>query len=647
MCGIAGMLTGSNKNLNSRQIVENMADVLLHRGPDGGAVWGEEGIFLAHRRLAILDLSKAGNQPMHSTSGRYVLTFNGEIYNHLELREDLESITWRGFSDTETLLAAFEKWGIETTLKRLVGMFAFAVWDRVEKHLILARDRLGEKPLYYGWVDNSFVFASELKAFRKIPGWNGKIDRSALASYLTYSYVPAPQTIFVGINKLVQGTFIVIPCDTCLQRNLEAKTYWSLAQNTPQIALEMSDSEFLDQVETLLKKAVARQMLSDVPVGAFLSGGIDSSTIVSLMQAQSPQSVKTFSIGFHADGFDEAKQAKQVALHLGTEHTELYVTPEDALATITKLPSIYDEPFGDSSGIPTYLVAKLAQEKVTVALSGDGGDELFGGYNRYLLGEKLWESISPFPVALRRSVGRALTSISPAVFDMLSYPVREFLPGYLQVNSVGDKIHKMLRIIGSQTAGDLYKGLTSQYQEDDEIVLNSKAKFSWADNEVSLVKRGGFVERMMMQDLLAYLPDDILTKVDRAAMSVSLETRVPFLDHELVEFALQIPKSAKIRNGQGKWLLRQILYKHVPKEIVERPKQGFSLPLDDWLRGPLREWAEGLLEEKVLREQGFLDVSIVRQKWKEHLSGRRNWQYLLWNVLMWQAWLAEANNRYE
>ena len=646
MCGIAGMLAGSDENSNSRQIVKNMADVLVHRGPDGGAVWGEGGVFLAHRRLSILDLSKAGNQPMHSASGRYVITFNGEIYNHLELRKDLGSISWRGSSDTETLLTAIETWGIELTLKKSVGMFAFAVWDRHKKQLTIARDRLGEKPLYYGWVDNAFVFASELKAFRNVPGWNGKIDRSALVSYLTYSYVPAPQTIFVGIKKLVQGTFIVIPSDKSPQRNIMAETYWSLAQNTPQIAVEMSDFEFLDQVENLLKKAVARQMLSDVPIGAFLSGGIDSSTIVSLMQSQSSKRVKTFSIGFNADGFDEAKQAKQVALHLGTEHTELYVTPEDALDTIPKLPSIYDEPFGDSSGIPTFLVAKLAQEKVTVALSGDGGDELFGGYNRYLLGEKLWEAISPFPVALRRGVGRALTSISPRIFDMLSYPLRGLLPGYLRVNSVGDKIHKMSRIIGSQTADDLYEGLISQYQEDNEIVLNSKAKFSWADNQVSLVKPGDFVERMMMQDLLAYLPDDILTKVDRAAMSVSLETRVPFLDHELVEFALRIPKSAKIRNGQGKWLLRQILYKHVPKEIVERPKQGFSLPLDDWLRGPLREWAEGLLEEKVLREQGFLDVSIVRHMWQEHLSERRNWQYLLWNVLMWQAWLADANNRY-
>lgn len=647
MCGIAGMLTASGENLNSRQIVENMADLLLHRGPDGGAVWGEEGVFLSHRRLSILDLSKAGNQPMHSASGRYVITFNGEIYNHLELRKDLGSRSWRGSSDTETLLVAIETWGIEWALKRSVGMFAFAVWDRHEKQLTIARDRLGEKPLYYGWVDNAFVFASELKAFRNVPGWNGKIDRSALASYLNYSYVPAPHTIFVGIKKLVQGTFLVIPRDKSLQQNLIAETYWSLAQNTPQKAAEMSDFEFLDQVENLLEKAVARQMLSDVPIGAFLSGGIDSSTIVSLMQSQFAKRVKTFSIGFHADGFDEAKQAKRVAQHLGTDHTELYVTPEGALATIPKLPSIYDEPFGDPSGIPTYLVAKLAQEKVTVALSGDGGDELFGGYNRYLLGEKLWEAISPFPVALRRSVGRALTSISPRTFDMLSYPVRGLLPGYLRVNSVGDKIHKMSRSLGSQTADDLYKRLTSQYQEDNEIVFNSKAKFSWADNEVSLFKSGGFVERMMMQDLLAYLPDDILTKVDRAAMSVSLETRAPFLSHELVEFALQIPKSTKIRNGQGKWLLRQILYKHVPKEVIERPKQGFSLPLDAWLRGSLREWAEELLEEKVLREQGFLDVSIVRQKWKEHLSGRRNWQNFLWNVLMWQAWLAEPNNRYE
>ena len=650
MCGIAGIFARHcDHALDVEAISRKMVNTIGYRGPDAEGVWVDRScrFAMAHRRLSILELSAAGSQPMLSESGRYVIVFNGEIYNHLELRSQLNCANWRGSSDTETLLVAVEKWGVPKTLDRLVGMFAFAIWDQNKKELSIARDRLGEKPLYYGWVGNEFVFASELKALYQLPNWRGSIDRNALSNFLQLSYIPAPQSIFQGIKKLIQGTFIVVTSKSKSHQELIPRTYWSAVGTVKKMPNKMSDLEVVEELEHLLKKSVTRQLLSDVPVGAFLSGGIDSSSIVSLMQAQTNTPVKTFSIGFSERDYNEAKYAKRVASHLNTEHTELYLDANDVLSVIPKLPTIYDEPFGDSSSVPTYLVAKLAREHVKVVLSGDGGDELFGGYNRYFLGEKLWKNISLIPTGFRESFGRALTSVSPKTWDSLISPTSRFLPSHLRFGVIGDKIHKLARLMDARTADEFYLKLISQHNRESSLVIGSADTRCWADNQMEFFESKDFVERMMFHDLLAYLPDDILTKVDRAAMSVSLETRVPFLDHELVEFALEIGRSKKIRSGRGKWLLKQVLYKYVPKSFFERPKQGFSFPLDCWLRGPLREWAETLLDEKLLRDQNFLNISLVREKWSEHLSGKRNWQHWIWNVLMWQAWLAEPSNKYE
>jgi asparagine synthase (glutamine-hydrolysing) len=648
MCGIFGFVSDGGPYLSRNQLL-NTTNRLSSRGPDDVGAWlsDNKDVGFGHRRLAILDITPAGSQPMQSSSGRFVITFNGEIYNHLELRKYLEPYEWRSLSDTETLLVAIEKWGVEATLKSLVGMFGFGVWDNASQELTLARDRMGEKPVYYGCLDNTFLFASELKAFTTLPNWKGRINRSALSSFMRYSYVPCPVSIFEGIFKLNPGTFLVVPKNRKSLKLSKPKQYFSIIQTATRPRIQISAIEVVDQTETRLKNAISRQMLSDVPLGAFLSGGIDSSIIVSLMQAQMSKGVKTFTIGFHGKDYNEANFAKNIAAYLGAEHTELYLSPKDVLDSIPILPRIYDEPFGDPSCIPTFLVSKLAKDNVTVVLSGDGGDELFGGYNRYLNSKDIWMVIGALPVSLRRHFIKMLISISPERMDSFLQPFRKLLPEYLQVNSAGDKIHKILEILDSQTNDEFYKRLISHCKADEKIVLAEDIEPGWADEQFLSFKSEDFVERMMIQDLLAYLPDDILTKVDRASMSVGLEARAPFLDHELVEFALQIPKSEKIKNGQGKWPLRQILKRHLPEMLVDRPKQGFTIPLANWLREPLRDWAEELLQENVLREQGFLNVPLVRKKWSEHLSGRRNWQYLLWNILMWQAWLAEPHNKYE
>lgn len=621
-----------------------MADAIRHRGPDSDGFWNDRaaGINLAHRRLAIVDLSPAGSQPMASVSGRYALVFNGEIYNHVRLREQLESegkvtAAWRGHSDTETLLAGIESWGLETTLQRSIGMFAIALWDKSTRELTLVRDRLGEKPLYYGWQGTgshaAFLFGSELSSLRRHPAFGADISRDALALFMRHNCIGGQHTIYSGINKLLPGHVLTVSLSS---PEPVLRPWWSatnVACNGVANPFAGTPEQAVSALEGLLSDAVAQQMVADVPLGAFLSGGIDSSTIVSLMQAQSKRPVRTFSIGFHEAAYNEAVYAKAVAKHLGTDHTELYVTPEQALAVIPKLPSLYSEPFADSSQIPTYLVSQLAREHVTVSLSGDAGDELFCGYTRYQMTAALWSKISRLPPSWRKFVAGLITSVPVAGWDKLG----KVLP----FSRVGEKFHKGAAILGSKSVAELHLGLASHWRNPTDLVLQSKEPATVLSGAVPDLPGLADAERMMVLDILSYLPDDILAKVDRAAMSVSLETRVPFLDHRVVEFAWSLPLDYKLRNGVTKWPVRQVLYKHVPKELIERPKMGFGVPIDTWLRGPLKDWAEDLLDEGRLRREGYFNPAPIRLKWAEHQSGKRNWQHQLWNVLMFQAWLAE------
>ena len=643
MCGLAGILLieGSRDIKGPIQVVESMAAAIIHRGPDAAGSWSDlnAGVAFAHKRLSILDTSAAGNQPMHSSSGRYVIVFNGEIYNHKELRIRLLNNTWRGQSDTETLLAAIEAWGLEKTLCALTGMFAFALWDRNDRRLTLARDRIGEKPLYYGWSGKAFLFGSELKALCTFPGWLADIDRDALASYMRYGYVPLPYSIYRNVRKLIPGAYLTLSAASSAGSWPNICTYWSARDVAAKKELtDLSDMDAVEKLDSLLSESVSRQMLSDVPLGAFLSGGVDSSTIVALMQKQSSRPVKTFTIGFSEDDYDEARHAKAVACHLGTDHTELYLTSADARNVIPNLTNIYDEPFGDSSGIPTHLVACLARQQVTVSLSGDGGDELFGGYNRYVWGRSIWDRAGGISPLLRRAMGRALLAISPETWDRFG----RALPRRFRQPTFGDRVHKLAEVIGAENSDELYLSLVSQQRERESLVVGAKELQMWADSETAGLGQRDFTERMMFHDLVGYLTDDILVKVDRAAMATSLETRVPMLDHRLVEFASQLPLHMKIRHGQGKWLVRQVLQRYVPKQLFDRPKQGFGIPIDAWLRGPLRDWAEIQLDETRLKHEGYLKPKIVRIKWEEHLTGRRNWGHWLWNVLMFQSW-HEAN----
>ncbi len=647
MCGLTGFLGGMPPFGAGSEagVLARMRDAIAHRGPDDAGIWHheEQRIGLAHRRLSIVDLSPAGHQPMRSGSGRYVIVFNGEIYNYPALRVMLESAsrapTWRGHSDTETLLAGFDAWGIENTIIRTVGMFAFAVWDRQEHVLTLARDRIGEKPLYYGWQgcgDKAvFLFGSELKSLRAHPTFDAAVDRAALSMQMRHNYIPAPRSIYDGIAKLPAGCMLTV---SLARREPKVHAYWScmqVAQAGAAQPFEGCDEQAVDTLEVLLKDAVRDQMMADVPLGAFLSGGIDSSTVVSLMQAQSSRPVKTFSIGFHEKGYDEAQYAKAVARHLGTEHTELYVTASQAMAVIPRLPEIYDEPFSDPSQIPTFLVSQLARRHVAVSLSGDAGDELFCGYERYRMTESLWRKMAAGPLSLRRLAARGLTGISPQAWDRLAQAMRHVLPRALRFSNFGDKIHKGAGVLEAASVDALYQRLVSHWHDPASLVIGGSS-----EPGMHAEKAAGLdpIARMMLLDMLTYLPDDILVKVDRAAMNVSLETRVPFLDHRVVEFAWRLPQSFKLRDGQSKWILRQVLYRHVPRELIERPKMGFGVPIGEWLRGPLRDWAEALLDESRLRSEGYFRPAPIRRKWREHLSGQRNWAYYLWDVLMFQTW---------
>jgi asparagine synthase (glutamine-hydrolysing) len=654
MCGIVGMLTSNSGNSDKvLTMLKAMTRSIKHRGPDAEGLWTEGALAFGHRRLSIQDLSHAGAQPMHSENGRHVIIFNGEIYNHLDMRQELEADNaapaWRGHSDTETLLAGITYWGLDETLQRTKGMFALALWDRSEKRLSLTRDRMGEKPLYWGWAGQDLVFGSELKALRQHPDCPKGVCRDAFAQYLTYSYVPAPRSIHPGVYKLEPGCILEVdgspkpaPPKQPLRPGesygtIAIRRYWSLNETLEEAQKSQlrTDIEALKKVETTLSNSIKRQMISDVPLGAFLSGGIDSSLIVSLMQKQSSASIKTFTVGFENAAFNEAPHAASVAKHLGTEHTEINVTERDVRDVIPCLPDLYDEPFADASQIPTHLVCSAARIHVTVALSGDAGDELFGGYNRYFLGPKMWNRIETIPKPVRAGLGHMISATPSTVWDWLGTKAN----GKLAVSHSGDKVQKMACALRDVDNIDgLYHSLISSWQGATLVKGSADTNSLVLDDRLPKCLLSDPAGRMMFQDMRSYLPDDILCKVDRAAMGVSLETRVPFLDPDVITASARLPTHMKIRNGQGKWPLRQILYRHVPRELLERPKTGFSIPIGDWLRGPLRSWADDLLSPEALGVDDLMDPAPIIAAWKDHLSGRRDYTQKLWSILMFQAW---------
>ena len=622
MCGWAGFWKDSRPRDELEACARRMADTLIHRGPDDGGVWAdaESGIALGFRRLAIIDLSPQGHQPMQSQSGRYVIVFNGEVYNFADLRRELEPLghRFRGHSDTEVMLAAIEQWGLKAAVARFAGMFAFALWDRAERTLSLVRDRLGVKPLYYGWAGKTLLCGSELKALRAHPDFRAEVDRGALALMMRHSYVPAPHSIYQGIFKLPPASILTLASPT---DRPEPVAYWSAREAALQGStnlLDGSENEIVEQLDVLLRDAVRLRMVADVPLGAFLSGGIDSSLVVALMQAQSERAVKTFTIGFEDAAHNEADYARAVARHLGTEHTDLYVTPREAQAVIPNLAQIYDEPFSDSSQIPTFLVAEMTRKSVTVSLSGDGGDELFGGYSRYNVVPALWSKTRRVPPVLRRGLGN------------------------FGRNGTAGRLGQLAQVASAPDSQSLYRYFMSHWKSPAEIVIGAREPATYLSDPQHWIA-GDFRHRMMYADTMSYLPDDILAKVDRASMAVSLEAREPLLDHRLLEFAWRIPPAMKVRNGNGKWILRQVLGRYIPQEMIDRPKMGFGVPVGAWLRDPLRDWAEALLDERRLKNEGFFDPLPIRRKWQEHLSGARNWKGYLWDVLMFQAWLEHWN----
>jgi len=641
MCGIAGYWSRTTES--TEQLALAMAARLQHRGPDGAGAWADStaGIALAHRRLAILDLSPAGHQPMVSVDGRLVLTFNGEIYNHHKLRAELEAggwdAGWRGRSDTETLLAALQLWGTAATLTRLNGMFAFAVWDRERRVLALARDRLGEKPLFYGVAGDTFLFGSELKALGAHPEWRGEIDRNVLSLYFRHAYVPEPHCIYRGMAKLAAGHWLEVTADGAG----EPTCYWDFRRVAHQPRRVAPDEELVSELEQRLSTAVGLRMEADVPLGAFLSGGLDSSAVVAMMQAQSSRPVRTFTIGFDVPGYNEAENAKAIAAHLGTDHTEHYLTPLDVLAVVPELPRIWDEPFGDSSQIPMLLLSRMTREHVTVALSGDGGDELFCGYNRYSQGFNLHRRLRGLPPPARRLAGKLLQGLPAHAIDQ----VLRYLPKGLRYPALGDRLNKLGGVLAKAEGADFYRALVSSVQEPDALVQGAREADTLLSHPESWPRLDDFRETMMALDTLTYLPGDILTKVDRATMAVGLEGRTPFLDHELVEFAWSLPLSVKLNGGLTKWVLRQVLSRHVPNELTDRPKMGFGIPIEHWLTGPLRTWAEELLDPSRMTQDGILDVRTVQALWAQQIAGRRRWHGQIWTILMFQAWWREQEQR--
>lgn len=636
MCGLVGFIDTKNKVTDKQALLSCMVEQLAHRGPDDQGFWIENEVALGHARLAIQDLSQHGHQPMQSSGRRYQTIYNGEVYNAQEMAKELSEshgFNFHGHSDTEVILAAVEAWGVEAALQRCNGMFAIALWDTQENLLFLARDRMGIKPLYYGWLDGSvFGFSSELKPFSRCGRFAKTINKTALAWQLQYAYVPAPLSIYEGINKLEPGQLKVFQLEGQSLKERSSSYFWTAKQAVSQPVFTDSAESLIDQLDTVLRDSVGKRMLSDVPLGAFLSGGIDSSTVVSLMQAQSVTAVKTFSIGFEVPGYNEAEHAKAVARHLQTDHTELYLTAKDALSVVPKLAQMYDEPFADSSQIPTFLVSELAKSKVTVALSGDGGDELFTGYNRYLWAQKIWQYLAMVPRPLRSVLAKGILSLPPACWAKCF----SVLPGRHKMSLPADKLVKLARLIDAKDKMALYGRLLAQINPGAELVRGVNPHELMTLQTLS--GEHGFVRSMMFNDLIGYMPNDILTKVDRASMAVSLEARVPLLDHNVVEFAAKVPMQYKLREGKSKWLLRQVLYRYVPAELIERPKMGFGVPIDSWLRGELKDWAGDLFANLRAKNSDLINVDFVEQKWQQHVAGKQNWQHFLWNVLMFQSW---------
>lgn len=644
MCGLVGFFEPNNRDYD--KTIRSMAKAISHRGPDADAYWIEQdkGLVFGHRRLSIIDLSECGIQPMHSSSGRYTIIYNGEVYNYKPIKDELEQLgaKFRGHSDTEVMLESFEQWGVTKSLSKFNGMFAFALWDSKEEILHLSRDRLGIKPMYYGWQKKAFLFGSELKAFRKHPEFQGEIDTSSLALFFRHNYIPAPYSIYNGIYKLPAGTLLSIPYKSLHYRDTDQhqpKAFWSLKSTFMDAQpLKLTNEQLLVELKSLLSDSVRLRMIADVPVGAFLSGGIDSSTVVALMQEHTSRA-KTFSIGFLEEGFNEANYAKQVASILGTDHTELYVTPEEAQSVIPRLPEVYDEPFSDSSQIPTYLVSELTRKHVTVSLSGDGGDELFAGYSRYYAAEKIWNSVKFLPSPIRKIVGTLITTLPPSAWDRVFNVGKSFTPSFLSFHYPGEKTHRMAQLIQQTNFPEFYRKLISHWEPESILTKKISEPKTVYNSNLELLSSLSHQKLMSYTDAAQYLPDDLLTKVDRASMAHSLEARVPLLDHRVVEFSATVSQSFKYRENKSKWPLRKILYEYLPRELVDRPKMGFSVPVDQWLRGPLKEWASDLLSENEIKKHNLINFDLVDRKWQEHLSAKRNWMYYLWDVLMFQAWL--------
>ncbi|HAU29567.1 MAG TPA: asparagine synthase (glutamine-hydrolyzing) [Rhodospirillaceae bacterium] len=642
MCGLTGfwsMSPAKRPDGGLAHTAKAMSDRIIWRGPDSDGIWTDEeaGLALAHRRLAIVDLSPAGYQPMASASGRFVICYNGEIYNSTDIRKELagRDIAWRGHSDTETMVEACETFGVAEAVKRFIGMFAFALWDRQERTLWLVRDRLGIKPMHYGLLEDTLFFGSQLRTFTPHPGFSPQQDMDAVRAYARYGYIPAPLTIWQGVRKLMPGHIARITADG----DITETPYWSMAEvaaNGQANRFSGSPEEAVDELEKLLMDAVGRRMMADVPLGAFLSGGVDSSLVCALMQAQSDKPVKTFSIGFDEDGYNEAPYAREVAKHLGTEHHEFYVRPEEAQAIIPGIPEWYDEPFSDSSQIPTTLVSRLARKEVIVALSGDGGDELFAGYRRYNDGLSIWRKFQAFPPIARKAAIAGIHALSPTWWDR----VARLVPPSLRPAHVGCRAYKLADVLAESGTHAFYRSLISQWHDINTLIPGAPEPLLPPWNNIDAMQGSipDVVERMQYLDTITYMPDDILVKADRASMSCSLELRVPLIDHRVVEMAWRMPPELKMRGGVSKWPLREVLYRHVPKELIERPKMGFGVPIDHWLRGSLRDWAENLLSEKRLREEGIFNPAPIRARWQQHLEGSSNWQYPLWTILMFEAW---------